>query len=133
MGEKYAKDHARAKAFEAALGALIGISTVLMIQLLSIPALDQPLTVSLYSVAVSIPTLSACLLMEISENHVRFTRQMWYRWPVITVGILATLVAIAAAFLHFSQLAAVVFITVSFWGLLLWSIHLGVVKSANLP
>lgn len=133
MGKKYKKDHARAKAVEATLGGLIGVSVVMLIQLLSIPTLDAALTVSLYSVSVSIPLASAALLCEMAENHFTFTEETWYSFLVIASGSLSTAVAIGAVFYHFSRLAAGLFTILSFSGFFLWGHHVNVVKRANTP
>ena len=106
---------------EIGAGALVGLGVIAIVQMLSMQSLDVPLTVSLYSFAVSIPSLSAvflCMREEI-KHRVYPADQGWVNLLVI-IGGLASSIGIGGLFFHFDNYAGIIFIIVSVLGLVVW-------------
>ena len=108
---------------EILTGALVGLGVIALVQMLSLQSLDVPLIVSVYSFAVSIPSLSAVFLCMMEEakfgvtTHERISTVMAI---LLAAGNLGTLIGISALFFHFATYAGIIFIASSLIGLVCW-------------
>jgi hypothetical protein len=97
------------------MGALLGISSVALIQFLQLKKLDASLTLGLYCFAIAIPVLAMGLfvihvqeLYGLEEGHYPLFGDI-----VEMLGVLAAFAGIGAIFWHFHRLAGGVFVVVS--------------------
>ncbi|HYR74907.1 MAG TPA: hypothetical protein VEM96_03625 [Pyrinomonadaceae bacterium] len=111
------RDAAFKRALEVICGALLGVSIISTLQLASL-ALDLPLTGAVYCFAVSTPILCFAFI-RISLSHKKWTNYREHEAVVLTsVGILLSLVGLAAIIYHLSTGAGIVFAALSFLGIL---------------
>jgi hypothetical protein len=99
-------------------GALIAISVVALVQLLSVGQLDIPLKISLYCFAVSIPLLSLASLNRLAASAQEYIVDAWYDSFAIAFGSLASFVGVGALFWHFSRIMGGLFFAISFFGVI---------------
>lgn len=71
--EPYEIDKESLKFEEVITGGLIGVSTIIVAQLLQLATFDIPLKISLYSFAISIPMLTAYLVIVWSKTDYNST------------------------------------------------------------
>ena len=92
--------------------ALLAVDIALLMQMLQLSALDMPLSVSLYCLSASIPLLVLHYFELELDKQYKLVTFNWYLTltPAAWVG---SIVALAAAFLHFSIVAAIVFASTS--------------------
>jgi hypothetical protein len=114
---------------EVMSGALVGLGVIAIVQMLSVPSLDVPLKVSLYSFAISIPFLTVAFLCARIETGVDFRSNH----PLVSLafgscvgfGNLSSLAGISALFFHFMNYAGFIFIGVCVIGLVVWVAYEG--------
>lgn len=91
-------------------GALVGLSVIAMVQMLSVNGLDLPLKVSVFSFAISIPLLSAIFLSAIVETSFDYSVDKPFFLKAVSLGgYLASFVGVSALFFHFAIYAGVIF------------------------
>jgi len=106
---------------------LVGLGVVAVVQMLSVERLDLPLTVSIFSFAVSIPCNSANVICMIAKGEHGTTANSRLATAgisaVIRIGVLSSFVGISGLFFHFTKYAGIVFIVFSVLGLMLWTAY----------
>jgi Na+/alanine symporter len=95
-------------------GGLTAIMTVALIQLLSVPELDVPLTVTMYAFSFALP-MSAFYVIS-AQDYLKVTHMethpLYELFSIIT--LLAGASGLAGIFLHFGKMPFAIFITTSF-------------------
>jgi hypothetical protein len=116
------KDRAINHHTEIMAGTLVGLGVIALVQMLSVQSLDVPLKVSLYSFAVSVPSLSAVFLalrdqgslgrMGIAESRFATLHEV-----LLFIGYLGSVIGISGLFFHFTTYAGIIFVAASLVGL----------------
>lgn len=103
--------------------ALLGVSSVALLQFVQLPKLSTALTVSLFAFAVAIPLLSMGLFtvafLEVYESR---TPPLWFG-ALEAVGIIVALLGLAALLWHLHWLASIVFCATSLVAIVAWSYY----------
>ncbi len=98
---------------EITCGALIGLALIAIVEMLSLPVLDIPLKMSVFSFAISIPVLSAVILCMINDSvfnqkpHGEGIHRAWF------FGVFMSFLGIAGLFFHLSLFAGLLFVVLS--------------------
>lgn len=90
-------------------GAPLSVYIIAVIQLLSISSLDLLLTIALYLFALGIPLLSAILMINIIDSSFVPPTRTKSRTIITGIGLIASLLGIAALFGHFSAYLSLLF------------------------
>ena len=94
-------------------GGLIAIGVVILQVFLSLNELDSAAYISIYAFALAIPILACNILVNFAHRrntkNVRKDKASFREILFYLIGILASLVGIAAAFLHINLVAAILF------------------------
>ena len=106
----YEIDKENLKFEEVITGALIGVSTVIVVQLLQLTAFDVPLKISLYCFAISIPMLTAYLVSVLIKINHTLQVKMWSEGVAVSIGGACSIVGMGAIFWHFSISIGITFI-----------------------
>lgn len=95
-------------------GGLTAIMTVAVIQLLSIPELDTPLTITMYAFSFALP-MSAFYVIS-AQEHLKSTHMdihpLYELFSIIT--LLAGASGLAGIFFHFGKIPFAIFVVTSF-------------------
>lgn len=95
---------------ESVTAALIGVSTVIVVQLLQLTSFDIPLKIALYSFAVSIPMLTAYFVIVWLKTDYAILVDVWSETFAGVVGGGCSIVGLGAIFWHFSMPIGITFI-----------------------
>jgi len=118
---------------EIITAALIGISTVAVIQLLGQSLLDKPLIISLYCFAISIPMLAVYSLIILMKPKFKLHRDTWAEMTIVLLGSFGAIVGVGAIFSHFSQSIGISFIVASVVGMALVVVWRAKISEINPP
>jgi hypothetical protein len=117
--------------FEIIGGALVGVDIIGIFQLVTLHALDIPLTGALYLFVISLPLLAFFVF----SLHVERTRscsiRIWYKDIAAVLGIMSTVAALAFLIFHLSKIAAMIFGLLCGVSLLFINIHLNLADRRN--
>ncbi len=106
---------------EISSGAFIGLGVISIVGMLGLPSLDGPLTMSVFSFAISVPVLAAVVLCMIQEAIFPGTPHAGvidFGW---IVGVFTSLLGISGLFFHFNLFAGFLFILLSILGIVVAS------------
>lgn len=129
--QRYRNNEQDSKSSLVIYSALLGLSIVATIQLLQVPELDLPLTISLYAFAVNIPPLAVMILS--IRDSLDYEYNVPFRW-LADMGLatgLISLLAVVSIFWHFSWIAGVLVIVSGAVAFHVYTIYLHALKIAN--
>ncbi len=90
-------------------GGFIGISLLLLQAFVSLPALDLPLRIALFALAVALPLLAACIVLNNILWIVKYgSRSRWILF-IRHISPICAIVGIIAVFWHLSWISGVLF------------------------
>ena len=114
-----------------AYGGPIAIGVVILQAFLTTPSLDLSATVSVLAVAISLPLLSAAVL--ITHAQASYQHALWppYLTAVIVMGQSAAFVGVTAAFWHISSLAGIAIVAATAAALLAYRGYLKRVETLS--
>ena len=89
---------------------LLGLSTIAVLTVLTMPQHDTSLEISLFSFAVAIPLLTGAYFIRVRESFYETRINKWYVDFIGVAGIFAGFIGIASIFFHFSIIIGILFI-----------------------
>lgn len=107
--EKYTVEEEVHKQDYLIYSAFIGISVIVVIQLIGQNNLSVPLKISLYCFSISIPALATNIWLLFIEKSYKFTTIPIYIEILNFVGPISCLIGIGSLFFHFYWLMGVIF------------------------
>jgi hypothetical protein len=112
-------DRAIKRKTEIMAATLVGLGVIALVQMLGVQSVDVSLKVSIYSFAVSIPSLSAVFLAlrdEVTSGPVEQRFTIFYGVLLFT-GYLSSLIGLGGLFFHFTPYAGIVYVAACIIGL----------------
>jgi len=107
--QSYKPDRASYQFWIVRYSALLGVSVIAAIQLVSL-SLDTPLTISAYAFAVSIPLLAIWINIQMVKADSERVFVIWGERVLLYAGVTTSLVGLTALFWHISWVAAVLLV-----------------------